>query len=116
VSAAEKLAETVVAALTDAIRAAVREELAAAKSADPDDWIPHPAWPMKSRRVACELARSGAIPNARRSGKVWIARRRDLEAYLAKQPGAATPPAPTAEIVDFDALRREMKRRPRKKR
>lgn len=68
------------------------EALAAAHAepqADPSELVEHERWPF-SRRVACKLARSGAI-KAKRSGKRWIATRAALDAYLASCPGAAKP-------------------------
>lgn len=66
------------------------EALAAAHAepqSDPSEWVPHTAWPVASPRVACRLARSGAI-EAKRSGKRWIATRAELDRYLAACPAA----------------------------
>jgi hypothetical protein len=100
-----ELQTKIAAALDDVIREIVRDELEASRSApDPEEWLPHTRWPVKSARVACQLARSGAIP-ARRAGKLWLARRRDLDAWVSAQP-AARPPvaaaaAPTVETFDL---------------
>lgn len=78
----ESIEAKLVAALSLVVREAVRKELETLHRSDPDEWIPHTRWPVKSRRVACELARSGRLA-ARRKGKLWLARRRDLDAWVA---------------------------------
>jgi len=91
--------------LDDAIRRIVREELdARAKEPDASEWLPHTKWPVKSPRVACALARSGAIP-AHRSGRTWIARRADIDAWVLAQPVATPPELETSEPSnDFEPI------------
>lgn len=108
---AEQLSTRLAAAIAEVVREVVREEIAAVAKADPDEWIPHTKWPVTSRRVACELARRGEIP-AKRAGKLWLARRRDLDAFVLRQIDAVVS-KPPAEVVDFDAMRRAMGRRKR---
>lgn len=96
----ERVTAKIALAITDVVREVVKEELAALHRADPDEWVPHTAWPVKSRRVACELARAAKIP-AKRSGKLWLARRRDIDAYIAAQPEAAAKPAANDAIDDL---------------
>jgi hypothetical protein len=75
----------------------VLKELARRGTDDGDPWVAHTEWSFCSKRVACELARSGAIEGARRldtreeksatkggRGVVYIARRSALEKYVAK--------------------------------
>lgn len=93
--------------LTRAIEALVDERVAAKLADviahDPDEFLEHSRWPV-SRRRACELARSGAIP-AKRHGRVWLARRRDIDAWASagescrripsrKRPGLPRSPSP----------------------
>lgn len=81
------------------------------QTAAPTDWVPHTAWPVKSVRVACELARSGTIP-ARRAGKLWLARRADLDAWVERQKTAPAPKPsndqedPIAMMIDIATRRR----------
>jgi hypothetical protein len=53
------------------------------------------ALPVK-RTKATEICRSGAIEGAKRIGRVWVARRSAIDAYVASLP------APTAENDDED--------------
>lgn len=78
---------------------------AAEPTGDPAELVPHSRWPF-SRRVACRLARTGAI-KAKRSGKSWIATRGELDRYLASLPTPTTPTRTGAEVVDLDTIRRE---------
>ncbi|MBK6463150.1 MAG: helix-turn-helix domain-containing protein [Myxococcales bacterium] len=66
------------------VRTAVREELASTRSeSDPIDVCE--ALPL-SRRVVLGLCRAGKIQGARKVGKRWLARREDVERFLATVP------------------------------
>ena len=73
--------EKLVTALREVAREVMREEMRA-QTGDPDAFIPHTEWPAASRRAACKLARDGKIRNAKRKGRLWFAKRRDVEAYV----------------------------------
>lgn len=101
-------------AMQEAIRAMVREivreEVSALVSTpDPAELIPHDKWPCSSRRRACELARAGRI-NAELRGRIWYARRGDLDAYMAPEKR----PAKADADPSFDDLVAEVLR-PRKR-
>lgn len=115
-SAAGNLEQKLASALTQVVRELVREELFAMHKADPDEWIPHTEWPVKSRRVACELARAGSV-KATRKGKLWLARRKDLDAWVAasKRDEPAQPKAKTDEPEDFATTMANAARPRRKK-
>lgn len=65
------------------VRTAVREELATAR--EPTLLDVCASLPL-SRRVSLNLCRAGKIHGAKKVGKRWLARREDIEAFLATTP------------------------------
>lgn len=90
------------------IAQAVRQALAEQRRApSPEDWLPHPAWPFPRKRSAW-LASTGRI-DARRDGRTWYARRRDVDAYVASLPRAEPVAAERPQSL-MDAVRDAAKR------
>lgn len=74
--------------LLPALRARLASEDAAKGAAG--DWLDQRTSPL-GRRAHCRACASGAITDARRVGRRWLARRSDLDAYIAAhgRPAAA---------------------------
>lgn len=93
--------------LVSLVRDVVREELH--DSGDADPWVPHTRWPCASRRAACALARSGALPGVRRVGNgrgaLYLVRCSVLDAWIESHPVDA------AANDQHDDYEREMARR-----
>ena len=89
--------------LAEKIRNIVDSRIAAALAAhaaspvDADPWLPHTSWGLGSRRRCAELARRGAIEGARRAGKLWLARRSAIDAYVTS---LASPTSTTTSSYD----------------
>jgi excisionase family DNA binding protein len=71
--------DSLVDALREEIRAAVRDELQAMRG-DGDEWIDQAHSPL-GRRTHCMLVRTGELPGVRLHRRVLV-RRRDLDAYI----------------------------------
>jgi hypothetical protein len=97
---ADKAAADALAALARLLAPLVGAELAK-RSGTPeaDPWEPIGAYLKIKGRAGNELGRSGRLATARKVGRVWLARRSDLDAYveaLASQRERRLPIAPAA--------------------
>lgn len=77
----------------EAMIARIVDERLAAREAD--DWVPHTKWPVQSVRVACALARAGEI-DAHRAGRLWLARRSEIDRWVRSQPRTVSVPTSKA--------------------
>lgn len=86
------------------VRAAVREELAIAR--EESDLVDVTKAIPLSRRVVLGLCRDGKIHGAKKVGKRWLAKREDVEAFLASAPRAKPRAAPAEPWSPSTALAR----------
>lgn len=66
---------------------------------DPAEWIDQTRSPL-GRRKHCRLARTGKLVGARKDGRQWLVKRRDLDVYLSAADGAGED-ASEAEVLAF---------------
>lgn len=92
--------------LEDIVRAIVREELARERTrGGADDWLDLRAVAGPKRRLY-DAARSGELP-ARKVGRHWLVRRRDLDAWVEAQPAPVkAEPIPDEANIEAELARR----------
>lgn len=78
--------------LLPALRARIDGENGAAAKGPAVDWLDQRSSPL-GRRAHCRACASGDIPGARKVGRRWLARRSDLDAYIAAHGRPADAPA-----------------------
>lgn len=86
------------------VRAAVREELAIAR--EESDLVDVAKAIPLSRRVVLGLCRDGKIHGAKKVGKRWLAKREDVEAFLASVEPSRPRTAPAEPWSPSSALAR----------
>jgi hypothetical protein len=94
-SAAADTAVALAAALREFVRVELRAALAANEGDDGDPWIDHRGWPFGSRRANLKIARSGGL-DVRRSGRLYLARRSEIDRFVDALRVECPAPAPAA--------------------
>jgi hypothetical protein len=99
-----KAAADALAALARLLAPLVGAELAKRSGApEADPWEPIGAYLKIKGRAGNELGRSGKLTTARKVGRVWLARRSDLDAYVEASAAARERRLPIAPAANDDA-------------